>query len=174
MTISKKKKGKLWTKVLSVADLRRAIRMLKRQDKINLVRAKQMAQRIDNVVDYAKKIISARLEKYFDVQGRLDPTRFGMDLWLTMRSQTHRDIMRVMVRLNDEPYVRDNVRMIEHFAVEMADRLVDDLFVWIDIARQRLSFTQILKLRNIEQRMAALKIFGIERLLSEAKAELIS
>jgi len=66
---------------------------------------------------------------------------------------------------------------IEALLERMVYELVADLFStirnWILIARQELSLKEILNLGNIEQRAAALKIFGIERLLEEGKAKLI-
>ena len=45
--------------------------------------------------------------------------------------------------------------------------------LWEKVVKKQLSFKEILNLKNIEQRMAALKVFGTETLLKEANAELL-
>lgn len=61
-------------------------------------------------------------------------------------------------------------------AKELIDRASDDLAQWVDIAKNGTKYTvkDILRIRNIEQRMAALKIMGADRLLQESHATLIS
>lgn len=60
-------------------------------------------------------------------------------------------------------------------AKALIQRSLDPVGTWIDIAKNGTTYTvkNILALNNIEQRMAALKIMGADRLLQEAHAELV-
>ena len=66
-----------------------------------------------------------------------------------------------------------NVR--QSICKEMIRKQLEPIEVWIDIAKNATKYTvkDILALKNIEQRMAALRIFGADRLIQETQAVLV-
>lgn len=67
----------------------------------------------------------------------------------------------------------DTQRAIERSSSEMVYSMMNHIETWILIAKDELKFDQILAIRDIEQRMVALKRYGVEKVLHDAKAELI-
>lgn len=81
----------------------------------------------------------------------------------------------------DREYTRHGKTSLLDIRMAIADKHVHDHFSviekWIDIAKnakENYTVEDLLRIENIEQRMAALRIFGAEKLIEEAGAKLVS
>lgn len=79
-----------------------------------------------------------------------------------------------------EKYAKDPNELLK-VRVMMLERMLhehfESLYQWVDIAKRvktEYKVEDILKIKNIEQRMAALRIFGAEKLIEETHAKLVS
>lgn len=63
--------------------------------------------------------------------------------------------------------------VLEKIAQEMGMSLFSSIDIWIAIAKDELKFKDILGIRDIEQRMVALKRYGVEKILHDTKATLV-
>src|SRR4030042_5790556 len=82
-----------------------------------------------------------------------------------------------------EIYLDDNKRFhnTKDYALKFADKKTYWLFgvkfetpLWSRVTKGLITAKEILGLENMEQRMAALKVFGAEKLLEELKAKLVN
>lgn len=115
----------------------------------------------------------------FHIQTRPGPARYGEQVTLSMELPLGRHTQRmntmntVMRRSNND----EHARMDRHYTyVEMFTKMLEPVRKWIDIAERAkndMTFKEILALENIEQRRAALRIFGEERLIEESGAILL-
>ena len=145
--------------------------------------------RSDKIKQKFRELCLEELEKYFvfdavpNMMGSGINARFGM-------TRIANNGARFFPRSNRNISIWNNIALTNEFISEtlterqfnkifrnvirdLVKKVYDDLFMWGDIAQQKLSLEEILKLENIEQRMAALKIYGIERLIQDTDANLI-
>ena len=125
------------------------------------------------------------IEEYFDFEASPSGMGTSIEASLRLRRDKHREFW--FGRVSD--MVTSRITMSNRFLVDLPERefnkefrpmiretvknTIDMLFIWSDIARQKLSFKEIIGLENTEQRMAALKIYGVEKMIEETNAKLI-
>jgi len=106
------------------------------------------------------------------------PTQFGTAFRLVVRfprSQVfvvQQNVMEEEVWRNSHPTAQ--AQIAERITEQMIDRFMDSMGTWIRIAKDEITFKEILGIQDIEQRMVALKRYGVEKILHDTKAQLIN
>lgn len=163
---------------LSPEDMHRAIDMIQRgmrRGDEHMIDEMLKRTRMDSVTELLEVMLS--LVSAFNIQVQHTPSPFGSRTVLSMRLPLGRHTQTVNGAVNVSRDDKEYARMDRHYSYhEMFMKMLDPVMLWIDIAEKaktEMSFKEILAIENIEQRRAALRIFGEERLLDEAHAELL-
>lgn len=115
--------------------------------------------------------------RYFRVDVRDEMNRLGKTVRMAMR-MPRGNVMFSAVFLEDERAmgisVNDSYMQHEYIAKNMVDDFMNVMEIWVRIAKDELKFSEILAIRDIEQRMTALKRYGVEKMLHDAKAQMVN
>lgn len=135
--------------------------------------------------NYVEDIFYQELKRYVQISYQHDVRRLGVMLATRIRFPRG-NMMAQSVRVNDDFLLRNEAPSPEgymtrnypqvvahHYVQEMVYELMAGMETWIRIAKDELKFSDILQIRDIEQRMVALKRYGVEKILHDAQAKSI-
>lgn len=125
---------------------------------------------VDSAIFYA-------FRRYFRFEHMMLPTQFGTAFRFVVRFPRGQ-VFVVQQNVMEEEVWRAHpnaqAQIAERVSQQMIDRFMDSMETWIRIAKDEITFKEILGIQDIEQRMVALKRYGVEKILHDAKAELLN
>lgn len=127
------------------------------------------------------------VKRFFRIEAERTITRMGFETRLVLRLP--RGHVMGIAMFNDDlafmptastykegeilPETASSSLLMQRISQRMVMSLMDGLETWILIAKDELKFDDILRIRDIEQRMVALKRYGVEKILHDANAEVV-
>lgn len=135
---------------------------------------------MDNKNEHYYRILEESVQRelfkrYIRMDVMDEMNRFGKTMRMAVRFPSGNMIFNMArIDMMDVMQGGQGIRVIEALGIDMIHNMFHTMETWIKIAKDELKFSDILAIRDIEQRMVALKRYGVEKMLHDANAQVIN